>query len=408
MTSTLAEGTQAHLPPAAGARRAVLETLSKLYASWGYEAVDVPVLERFDSDHPRASQSFTFAGRDAGLLALRSDFTPAVARLVASAWPDAVGAGARGPVRLQVSGPVFQALDPELARTREFHQIGVEMIGVRHPRADAELIHLARESVRVVGLVPRVEIGNPGYVRALMDEAGVPPEARMRLAAAIDRKDPTDVSETLHDAGAVGWAARELQAAPDLYGSLGRLDEVVARIPPGASRDALIYLQGVVREFEDDSELILDLGMARRLSYYVGVTFRAYTVDFGQPLLGGGRYDGVWSPHAAGFAMSLERLFRALPAVRTPARAVRVLSLDDAPARALRAEGITVLRAIATDEAAAVVEARSVGAHWLLTSSGLTPIEVATGEGQAPDARDREHARLTAIVRSKSRDGGEA
>jgi ATP phosphoribosyltransferase regulatory subunit len=403
VSSTLAEGTQAHLPPAAGSRRAVLASLSQLYASWGYEAVEVPVLERFDPDHPRSAQAFTFAGRDAGLLALRSDFTPAVARLVAAAWPEAVSAGDGVPVRLQVSGPVFQALDPELARAREFHQIGVEMIGVRHPRADAELIHLARESVRVVGLVPRVEIGNPGYVKALMDEASVPAEVRPSLAEAIDRKDPRDVEDALRDARATGWAARELAAAPDLYGSLRRLDDVVERVPPSAARDALVYLQGVLREFEDDSELILDLGMARRLSYYVGVTFRAYTVDFGQPLLGGGRYDGAWATRAAGFAMSLERLFRALPSVDDGPRDVVVVSLDDAPARALRAAGVTVVRALTTDVGSALDEARALGAAWLLRGGALEAVEPASGPAVPQVVRDAERRRLLSILEGQGR-----
>jgi ATP phosphoribosyltransferase regulatory subunit len=373
VSDALPDGTRAHLPADAAARSRLLARLQALYAAWGYRTVEVPVLERYDPAHPRARQSFKLTDRDSGLLALRSDFTPALARLVRRAWPHLADPnGTPRPCRLQVAGPVWQAIDPELARTREFTQVGVELIGVRHPRADAELIHLARESVRAVGLRPRVEIGSPGFVKALMDEAGVPEALRPALADAIDRKDPHDVASMLRGAGLSGPAAEALRAAPDLYGGTELLAEARRVAGGDASRAALEHLGGVLAEFEDDSELILDLGMARRLSYYTGVTFRAYTVDFGQPLLGGGRYDGALLPVAAGFAIGLERLASALSGTDDGGPAARVLSLDDGAARLLRAAGVPVLRSVAGDEAGALREARAAGVAWLLTSRGLT------------------------------------
>lgn len=387
------DGTRAFLPGDAKVRETLRARLSELYASWGYRTVEVPALERYDAAHPRASQSFKLTDRDSGLLALRSDFTPAVARLVRQAWPDAADPGGPArPLRVQVAGPVWQAIDPELARTREFFQVGVELIGSPHPRADAELIHLARESVRAVGLTPRVEIGSPGFVRALLDEAEVPASAREPLADAIDRKDPHDVAAMLRDLGVSGPAADALRAAPDLYGTvdlLGRMRD----LPLGpASRVALGHLAAVLAEFEDDSELILDLGMARRLSYYTGVTFRAYTVDFGQPLLGGGRYDGALLPYAAGFSIGLERLISALPVAADEVDAVRVVALDDVGARRLRAHGVAVARAVAETPDAALDEARAAGAPWLLGPDGLVPTGAPCRE---PDA---DRARLTALL----------
>ncbi len=391
MTDTVPDGTRTHLPGSAAARAALRRSLRELYAAWGYQAVEVPMLERYDPAHPRAEQAFAFADRDGGLLSLRSDFTPALARLVREAWPHAADPDVHRPVRLQVAGPVWHAAMPELARTREFTQVGVELIGVRHPRADAELIHLARESVRRVGLRPRVEIGSPGFVRALMDEAEVPAAARPGLADAIDRKDLADVEGRLGRAGARGSAADALVAVPDLYGSIDRLDRAERVAAGDASRAALAYLRGVLEEFEDASELILDLGMARRLAYYTGVTFRAYTVDFGQPLLGGGRYDGAWLPYAAGFALGLERLAAALPDADAEPWPARVASLDDHASRLLRAAGIAVVRPVAAEPDAARAEARSAGAAWLVDRSGA--LEALRSQ---PD--DAERARLRGLL----------
>lgn len=372
MTGSPPSGVRAHLPGIATARQEWRRRLAELYESWGYQPMELPSLERYDPAHPRAEEAFKLTDRDGTLLALRSDLTPAVARVVQRHWPSYVDPDApQHPLRLHVQGTVWQAIDPEITRAREITQVGVEFIGVRHPRADAELIHLARESVRTVGLTPRVEVGNPGFVRALMDEAGIAPDLRVQLADAIDRKDVGDV-RTLLDLGEVrGEHANALLAVPDLYGGTELLSEATRFATGDASRAALAYLQGVLAEFEDDSELLLDLGMARRLSYYTGLTFRAYTVDFSQPLLGGGRYDGALLPYAAGFSIGLERLESAWMLATGHDAPADVLALDDEPARRLRDAGLSVVRALASDRAAAFAEAQQLGIPWVLDRDGL-------------------------------------
>lgn len=345
--------------------------LRDLYATWGYERVEVPALERFDGSHPRSAQSFKLVDRDGSVLSLRTDFTPALAQLVRVAYP-AVAGGARRALRLSYDGVVWHAIDPELARAREFTQVGIELIGVSNARADAEIIHLARESVRAVGLTPRVEVGNPAFVSALFDAAEVPPRSRGALADAIDRKDVSDVTGLVAALGLRGRPADAIVTIPDLYGDTGVIEAARSLAPSPAAAQAVDRLEGVVAEFEDPSELMLDLGMARRLSYYTGVTFRAYTFDFGQPLLGGGRYDGALLPSAAGFSLGLERLLAAVNgAAATATAGPLIVSLDDAAARSLRRAGFRVIRALSDDEAAAEREARESGASYLVTAAGL-------------------------------------
>lgn len=370
------EGTRFVGPEAVARRRQALAALRELYGSWGYLPVEVPALERFDPEHPRTSQSFKLTDRDGSVLALRSDFTPALAQWVQAEHP-AAAAGDGETLRLSYDGPAWHFIDPELARVREFTQVGIELVGASNPRADAELIHLARESLRAVGLTPRVEVGNPAYVRALIEAAGVPADREAAVADAIDRKDRSELLALVGELGIRGSAADALVAAPDLYGDAGVLAAAKAGAPSPSARAALRRLQGVMEEFEDASELLLDLGMARRLSYYTGVTFRAYTFDFGQPLLGGGRYDGSLLPYAAGFSLGLERLLSAAAqangrsGVNTAAsQAVKgVYSLDDVAARRLRAAGVEVIRSLAPDRASAEHEAKAAGGRFLVVDS---------------------------------------
>ena len=396
MTVQPPDGTRFVAPALAANRSGALDVLRALYTAWGYDRVEVPALERFDDSHPRSAQSFKLVDRDGTVLSLRTDFTPALAQLVRAAYP-AVAKGAERALRLSYDGVVWHAIDPELARAREFTQVGIELIGVSNARADAEIIHLARESVRAVGLTPRVEVGNPAFVSALFDAAGVPQHSRGALADAIDRKDVSDVTSLVEALGLRGRTADAIVAVPDLYGDAGVIEAARGFAQSGAAQEAVDRLEGVVAEFEDPSELMLDLAMARRLSYYTGVTFRAYTFDFGQPLLGGGRYDGALLTSAAGFSLGLERLLAAVNGTSTYVAAADplVVSVDDEAARRLRSAGFRVVRAVTADEAAAEREARASGAAYLVTANGPLYLGEREDAGGAPAATE---ARLRAAL----------
>jgi ATP phosphoribosyltransferase regulatory subunit len=361
------DGTRFTLPDEAISKAEVIAKLQKLYQTWGYQPIDVPALEKYDPTHPRAHQSFKFADQDGSVLALRSDFTPALSQMVRANYSDNV------PLRFQYCGDVWQGVKPDFDATREFTQVGLELVGVSNARADAELIHLARESLRTVGLNPRVELGNPSFVKTLFDLAEIEESKRDTLADAIDRKDQRTLQGLLEPLNLAPDLHKAFVTIPDLYGDLHILGAAHTLTPWAETTRELERLDEIISEFEDSSELLLDLGMARRLSYYTGVTFRAYTFDFGQPLIGGGRYDGALLPCAAGFSLGIERLMRALPKWQLVASTL-VLSLEDAPARLLRKAGYSVERSLTTnlDKARQYAVQKSIA--FLLTEKGLEPL----------------------------------
>ncbi len=367
----LPEGTRYQLPEQVRARDAVLRRLQELFDAWGYQRVELPALETYDPGHPSAGQSFKLVDHGNRLLALRSDFTPALSQLVRQHFRQAA-AGADS-LWLQYRGPTWLASGADLAHSREFTQVGIELVGVSNARADAELIHLARESVRAVGLAPRIELGNPALVKALFDEAGIPAGARDDLAGAIDRKDAAMLRAQLGQLKLPAEFEAALTLIPDLYGEKDVLDRARAGLPWDSTRAELDRIEAILDQFEDHSELLLDLGVARRLSYYTGVTFRAYTFDYGQPLLGGGRYDGALLPYAAGFSLGLDRLLLASPEREQPVIPT-ILSGDDTAARLLRRNGYTVIRALATDDAHLRAEAATAGASYVVAQGRVQSV----------------------------------
>ncbi|MFD1730557.1 ATP phosphoribosyltransferase regulatory subunit [Deinococcus malanensis] len=206
----------------------------------------------------------------------------------------------------------------ELGRLREFNQVGVELLGVDTPQSDAELLHLAAAALSEVGVSAQLELGFPGFVDAVLEDAGLPEDARDALHDAIDRKSGADLDLLATQAALAPEITRTLHDLTDLYGGPEVLDDA-ARMARGARAQAAVaHLRAVAAHY--GGPLLFDLGVSRRYGYYTGVTFRAYADGLNQPVLGGGRYaleDGL---PGAGFAIGLERLTGVLAPLLPPSR----------------------------------------------------------------------------------------
>ncbi|MBB6097455.1 ATP phosphoribosyltransferase regulatory subunit [Deinobacterium chartae] len=358
------EGTRFVLPPEWEWREALKQRLQTLFSAWGYSAVQTPALEFADPHHPQDARAFKLVDRDGSVLALRSEYTTAVGQLVRSDL-----ATAPYPLRLYYAGQLWlRSQTSELGRMREFTQVGVELVGVSSARSDAELLALARESLEVLGVRFQLEIGHPGFVRAVLESSGLPESELAALHDAVDRKAQPELDALLGALDVQGAARVAISALPDLYGGLEVLPAARRIAPSEQAAAALDRLEEAVA-LSGSEDYILDLGMSRRYSYYTGLTFRAYTPDFGQPLLGGGRYDtGI---PGAGFAIGLERAMRALGGP-PPAKPVDVLALDLASARMARAAGYRT--ELALDPGSARQHALERGIRYLALEGRLEEV----------------------------------
>ena len=324
-------GTRYVLPPEWEWREHLKHQIQNTLSQWGYAAVQTPALELFDPLHPQSDLAFHLTDRDGTLLSLRSEYTAPVSRMLRSNL-----LGHDYPLRISYAGNVWlRGLESELGRLREFTQVGAELVGASSAHFDAELLELARDALGAVGVRFRLEIADRSFLAALLAPSGLDGAALEHLSDIIERKATPELREALKKYGVGQNLRADLLELPDLYGGMDTLKRArtIARTPE--ARETLDRLEQTVRLTGRD-DFLFDLGMARRISYYTGFTFRAYTPDFGQPLLGGGRYDaGI---PGAGFAIGLERVMSALGAPPTLPN-VQVLALDFDSARIARGQG---------------------------------------------------------------------
>ncbi len=342
----LPEGTRDVLPPEWAWRELLRGKLSAHFAQHGYRGVDVPTLEFQDMAHPQNAAAFKLVDRDGSVLTLRSEFTTAVGQLARRRFPDGPF-----PLRLQYAGRLWlRAQASELGHLREFTQVGVELIGVRSPQADAELLEVAHSALQALGVAAQLEVGHPGFVDGLLEDAGVTGAARDDLHGAMDRKSGPDLSAGLSAHQLPAQLGQLLHTVMDLYGGPEVLEEARA-LPLGVRAVGALDDLAAIADAYGPERLLFDLGMSRRYGYYSGYTFRAYVDGHAQPLLGGGRYggrSGEWP--GAGFAVGLERLTEAAARILPPEREV-VLALDEAGVQHAQALNLVAERAWTSDAA---------------------------------------------------------
>ncbi len=375
----LPEGTRDVLPPEWSQRESLRQKLSAYFTASGYHGVDVPTLEHQNPLHPQDSRAFKLTDRDGSVLSLRSEFTTAIQDLAQRRF--ALGPF---PLRLQYAGRLWlRAQASELGRLREFTQVGVELLGVRGPRADAELLHVALGALRAVDVEAQLEIGHPGFVDGLLEDHHITGQARQALHRAVDRKSGPDLTAALQEHHLPAKLGTLLHAVMDLYGGFEVLEQA-AQLPLGQrARAALSELQGASQHF--GAPLLFDLSMSRRYDYYTGFTFRAYVAGHAQQVLGGGRYGGRAEGaqadssqlEGAGFAIGLERLAHIAALCPSPS-AEAVLALGEAGVRLAHAQGLIAERAWTDDPAALLNYAQARHITRVASGAALLPLSLDT------------------------------
>ncbi len=306
--------------------------LHEVFSRFRYRRVFLPTLERLEVVErglsPRAlADVLKFVEPGSGeVVAIRPDITPQIARLYA-ARPDALPS----PARLCYDGPVLRAREARAGRPREVYQAGVEMLGAGGPAADAEALVLLSRALDRVGLEGVVvEVGHARFAGEVIEAARLPQRLRAQAWEALARKDEGALSALSASARGAPRARAALPELATLYGD-GALERgrAIARAVPGAA-GPLAEVEAAIRTARRRraGPFAVDLGEARGLGYYTGITFAGYAPGAGSAVAAGGRYDGLLARFgrpgpAIGFAVDLEFATQALERASGRGRAAR-------------------------------------------------------------------------------------
>lgn len=315
VSAALPIGVAALLFESARRRREAEGRLVALFEGAGYSEVILPILdylEPYESLLTPASRGelYRFIDRDGEQLALRADFTPMLARLLAPR----LGA-LELPLRLFYRGDVIRYEEERAGRQREFYQVGAELLGIAGESAEREILRLFLEALTREGESGlQVVLGFAGALDHLLLDAAT--DDPLALAAAVARRERGPVRRAcprLLSVVETGLPDRPEDLGPvaaDLERLLDLREALAAAFPQ-------VHLAIDLAEFaRHGRDPRLTTGSGER-SYYDGVVFRAFAGVSALPVGGGGRYDSLFrwlgaEVHAVGFSLSVERLLESV------------------------------------------------------------------------------------------------
>jgi len=279
-------GTRDVLPEEMRELRAIAERIRACFERAGYGEVHTPALEYEDvlrrGEERAAGARYRTFDESGAVLALRSDMTIPIARVVATRYADA-----DPPLRFSYLARAWRATDRGVGEPREFLQGGLELIGIPGAEGEAEVVALTIAALDEAGLRRhRVGVGDGALYRSLLTSCGVPDEAHLPMLESLSRRDLVGLEGQV---GALGLADHErdvLVGLPQLRGGREVLDRAGT---PGL--DGLRALYDLLAERGVADRVIFDLGLIRELGYYTGSVFEVYDPAVGFTLGGGGRYD---------------------------------------------------------------------------------------------------------------------
>lgn len=316
------KGAKFYMPEEAARKRFVEEKLLNVFRRWGFQEIITPSYDYFDvlsiaTDEKMKERMFKFVDRDTGrMISLRADITPQIAYIAATRLKEHPL-----PLRLCYITNIFRHEEPKLARAREFFQAGVELIGLEKPEADAEMIAMATEGFREIGLESyQINVGQVDFFRGILEEFNPDLEKSKELQAALHKKDLSElqrITDTLRLGKKIKGLILEL---PSLFGKEEIFARVREKISNRRSLKALENLEEVfriLRIYGLSDHIVLDLGEIRGFEYYTGIMFEGFVPGVGMELCGGGRYDNLLEKFgnpcpATGFAFDVGRLLLAL------------------------------------------------------------------------------------------------
>lgn len=283
------KGVPDYFPPRSNSFLAVQNAIGHAATLAGYGYVELPVFEDVnlfvrgigESTDVVSKEMYVFEDRGGRTLALRPEGTAGVARLVIEHGLDK----GQLPVKLWYQGPFFRAERPQQGRYRQLQQVGIEAIGAPDPALDVEVISVADDAFRSLGL------RNFNLMLTSLGCANCRPEYKEKLIAYLEKLDLDEETKTRAKLNPLRVLDDKRPEVQKLLDKAPLMINELCDACANYHREVEDLLEATDVKFTPAPKLV------RGLDYYTRTTF-----EFDHPGLGaqsgiggGGRYDGLMS-----------------------------------------------------------------------------------------------------------------
>ncbi|MFR6543655.1 MAG: histidine--tRNA ligase [Butyricimonas virosa] len=344
-TPSIPKGTRDYSPEVMVKRNYIFDTIKSVFKLYGYLPLETPAMENLSTlmgKYGEEGDKLLFKILNSGdFLAsvtnseveerniprltnkicekgLRYDLTVPFARFVVQHQNEI-----SFPFKRYQIQPVWRADRPQKGRYREFYQCDVDVVGSDSLLNEVELVQIVDEVYKRLKINVRLLINNRKVLAGIAETIGHP-DKLVDITVAIDKMDKIgaeNVNAELREKGVSEEAIEKLQPILRLEGSneekLTRLQEILKDSETGLKGVAeLSTVFRYLNQLDIQTEIKLDLTLARGLSYYTGAIFevKAKDVEIGS-ITGGGRYDdltgifGMKNMSGVGISFGADRIF---------------------------------------------------------------------------------------------------
>ncbi len=345
---SIPKGTRDFGPIEMARRNYIFDTIRSVYALYGYQQIETPAQENLSTlmgkygeegdrllfkilnsgDYLKDIEDGELTERNVNRLStrlcergLRYDLTVPFARYVVMHRGELTF-----PFRRFQIQPVWRADRPQKGRYREFYQCDADVIGSDSLINEAELIQIVSEVFRRFGVRTRLLLNNRKILAGMAESIGASSRL-VDITVAIDKIDKIGLEKVKDELRSKDFSEEQLTRLEPLLmlsGSnedkLSALEGLIASSQEGLRgiqevREVLALLEGV----ELSTEVVVDLSLARGLSYYTGAIMEVKAVDVAiGSISGGGRYDdltgifGLEGMSGVGISFGADRIYDVL------------------------------------------------------------------------------------------------
>lgn len=284
-------------------------TLRELYLNSGYNLVETPTFEYIDvfqNGEMQMPELYKFINNQGEILALRSDLTKSIARVVSTETKNILF-----PQRFCYVANCFRYPKVYQGRLHEFTQAGVELIGCDGLYADYEIVSLAVKSLDSVLNSYKLHISSTEFFNNYLDDLKVDEKLKEEILFQIQKKNVVKIKQLLNE--------KEFEIVSLITESIGKIEllkKIKEKIVNQKTMDSLCKLEKLYYLLEKnklEKNVFFDFSVLSFGTYYTGLTLQGYTKGVGTPILDGGRYDNLIGnfgekKSAIGFAIDVNEI----------------------------------------------------------------------------------------------------
>ncbi|RLE38620.1 histidine--tRNA ligase [Candidatus Woesearchaeota archaeon] len=313
-------GTEDFFPEDRALQNLIFEKIRKVCSRYNYKEVESPAFETFEllakkSGEEIKEQIFVLEKRGKEEFGLRFDLTVPIVRMFIEKQKSLPK-----PVRWYGLSRMWRYEKPQAGRLREFYQLSIELFGSDKPEADAEMIDVAIEILKELGLTPEdvvIKVNDRYLMHGLLENLGI--QNVIDVFTAIDKIGKIEENEFIELLKDMKLDDKQIKELLRII-KIRELDEIAKYKNSVLGTDGLNRLRKIFDILKNKKEFLeFNPGVVRGLAYYTGTVFECFDKQGKlRSILGGGRYNdlvkllGGQSEPAIGFGLGYSTLFMLL------------------------------------------------------------------------------------------------